>query len=314
MTASLLAQGVCALERLAPHDRHAARLACAGGAPAPIPGNRACLPPRLRLALGALARHPDCRLRDAGARRARLSRLPERCRSGWSNTFNELTDFGRSGWILIPLACLIVLAAVLSTPSAGRMTNLVLTSLVGAARVPVPGDCTAGTLCHRGQRLHRTHAAVRSRPIHVFAVVLAASSTRACRPGTARRPSRSRLRSARCGRRLRVPVWIFAAVIGVSRVVIQAHFVSDVIAAAFVGGFGAVLVRNWFAARGLAFVPGANGVAARSARPVVAPPEGSCPQAHWPIKRGVCPLTTDADARSRSPGNPRRFGRGASPQ
>ena len=56
-----------------------------------------------------------------------------------------------------------------------------------------------------------------------------------------------------------MPVWTFAAVIGVSRVVIQAHFVSDVIAAAFVGGFGAILVRNWFAARGLAFIPGADG-------------------------------------------------------
>ncbi len=59
--------------------------------------------------------------------------------------------------------------------------------------------------------------------------------------------------------RARVPIWIFAAVIGVSRVVIQAHFVSDVVAAAFVGGFGAILVRNWFAARRLAFVPGPDG-------------------------------------------------------
>ena len=54
-------------------------------------------------------------------------------------------------------------------------------------------------------------------------------------------------------------MWIFAVVIAVSRVVIQAHFVSDVVAAAFVGGFGAILVRNWFAARRLAFVPGRDG-------------------------------------------------------
>ena len=39
-----------------------------------------------------------------------------------------------------------------------------------------------------------------------------------------------------------------------SRVVVTAHFVSDVVAGAFVGAFGAILVRNWFAARGLAFV------------------------------------------------------------
>jgi undecaprenyl-diphosphatase len=54
--------------------------------------------------------------------------------------------------------------------------------------------------------------------------------------------------------RARVPMWAFAVVIAVSRVVIQAHFASDVIAAAFVGGFGAILVRNWFAARRLGFM------------------------------------------------------------
>jgi undecaprenyl-diphosphatase len=31
------------------------------------------------------------------------------------------------------------------------------------------------------------------------------------------------------------------------------------VAAAFVGGFGAILVRNWYAARGLAFVPARDG-------------------------------------------------------
>jgi undecaprenyl-diphosphatase len=54
--------------------------------------------------------------------------------------------------------------------------------------------------------------------------------------------------------RARVPMWIFAGVIALSRVVITAHYVSDVIAAAFVGAFGAILVRNWFAARRLGFV------------------------------------------------------------
>jgi undecaprenyl-diphosphatase len=57
----------------------------------------------------------------------------------------------------------------------------------------------------------------------------------------------------------RVPMLIYAAMIALSRVVITAHFVSDVIAAAFVGGFGAILVRNWYAARGLGFMPVADG-------------------------------------------------------
>jgi len=57
----------------------------------------------------------------------------------------------------------------------------------------------------------------------------------------------------------RVPMWIYAGVIAVSRVAVHAHFPSDVIAGAFVGIFGAVLVRNWFPARRLAFMRGTDG-------------------------------------------------------
>jgi membrane-associated phospholipid phosphatase len=54
-------------------------------------------------------------------------------------------------------------------------------------------------------------------------------------------------------------MWIYAGVIAVSRVAVHAHFPSDVVAGAFVGIFGAVLARHWFAARRLAFVRGADG-------------------------------------------------------
>ena len=75
----------------------------------------------------------------------------------------------------------------------------------------------------------------------------------------------------------RVPFWIFAAVIAVSRVVIQAHFVSDVIAAAFVGGFGAILVRNWFAARAARVRSRRRRRGPCDAGSVVAPRQGGCP-------------------------------------
>jgi len=42
--------------------------------------------------------------------------------------------------------------------------------------------------------------------------------------------------------------------------VLTAHFPSDVLAGAVVGVVGALLVHDWFAARALAFVIGADGI------------------------------------------------------
>ena len=48
-------------------------------------------------------------------------------------------------------------------------------------------------------------------------------------------------------------LWAYAITVGISRVVVLAHFASDVVIGALVGSFGALLVRNAFAARGLVF-------------------------------------------------------------
>ena len=49
------------------------------------------------------------------------------------------------------------------------------------------------------------------------------------------------------------------SLIAVSRVVLTAHHPSDVLAGAVFGAVGALLVRDWFAARRLAFVLGPDG-------------------------------------------------------
>ena len=59
--------------------------------------------------------------------------------------------------------------------------------------------------------------------------------------------------------RLRPLLWIYAVTIAMSRVIISAHYPSDTIAGAAVGAFGAVLVREWFAARRLGFYAGCDG-------------------------------------------------------
>jgi undecaprenyl-diphosphatase len=57
----------------------------------------------------------------------------------------------------------------------------------------------------------------------------------------------------------RALMWIYAVLIGLSRVIITAHHPSDVIAGAIMGAAGAYLVRNWFAARRLGFAVGSDG-------------------------------------------------------
>ncbi len=57
----------------------------------------------------------------------------------------------------------------------------------------------------------------------------------------------------------RALMWIYAVLIAISRVVVTAHHPSDVIAGALVGAIGALLVRDWFAARRLGFTVAADG-------------------------------------------------------
>jgi undecaprenyl-diphosphatase len=53
--------------------------------------------------------------------------------------------------------------------------------------------------------------------------------------------------------KLRPLLWTYAIVIALSRVIVTAHHPSDVVAGAIAGVIGALLVRDWMAARRLGF-------------------------------------------------------------
>jgi membrane-associated phospholipid phosphatase len=215
------------------------------------------LPPWRRLAFGGLAGIALVALtmQFLDARSLTFVRtLP----AGLVDTFNEITDFGQSGWFLVPLAILIVLAAALATPAAGRVGSLVLASL--AVRfgylffaIAVPGLFVT--------IVKRLIGRVRPSDVGPFAYVpWSWRSEYASLPsGHSTTAFAAAVAIAALWPKARIPMLIFAAIIALSRVIITAHFVSDVVAAAFVGGFGAILVRNWYASRGLAFVPEFDG-------------------------------------------------------
>jgi membrane-associated phospholipid phosphatase len=215
------------------------------------------LPPRRRLALGALA----------GILLVSLAMLLIDARSFrfagtlplWLvDIFNEITDFGKSNWFLVPIGAVIVLAAILATPAAGRITNLVLTSLIVRLTYVFTAIALPGLFVTIVKRLIG-----RLRPSELGPYVYVPwswSPAYASMPsGHATTAVAAAIAIGALWPKARVVMWVYATLIMASRVVIQAHFVSDVIAAAFVGGFAAILVRNWFAARGLAFIPGADG-------------------------------------------------------
>lgn len=215
------------------------------------------LPPRLRLVAGSLAG-----IVLVGLSMAFIDAPGFRFAGGlplWLvETFNELTDFGKSGWFLIPIGIAIALAGVLATPAVGRVGNLVLASLVVRLGYVFIAIALPGLFVTVVKRLIG-----RLRPSELGPFVYVPwswSPAYASLPsGHAATAVAAAIAIGALWPRAQVVMWIYALVILASRVVVQAHFVSDVIAAAFVGGFGAILVRNWFAARGLAFVPARDG-------------------------------------------------------
>jgi membrane-associated phospholipid phosphatase len=171
------------------------------------------------------------------------------------DVFEELTDFGRSGWFLTPFGLLLLAMAALASPSLPRFTQRVLAiiavrfeflflaiavpglfvtivkRLIGRARPYVGGHVDPFLYAPFGWRPE--YASLPSgHSTNVFAVLIAMGIL---------------------WPRLRPILWLYALIIAVSRVVVLAHNPSDVVAGAIVGAVGALLVRDWFAARRLGF-------------------------------------------------------------
>jgi len=172
--------------------------------------------------------------------------------------FQEITDFGRSGWFLWPIAILVMAAAALARPALGRSANLVILSLVVRLEFVFFAIGIPGLTVSIVKRLIGRVRPSDWGPFHFVPF--------SWRPDYAAMPSGHSTAAFAAAfaigaiwPRARAPMWIYAGVIAVSRVAVHAHFPSDVVAGAFVGIFGAVLARHWFAARRLAFVRGADG-------------------------------------------------------
>jgi membrane-associated phospholipid phosphatase len=183
--------------------------------------------------------------------------LPE-----WINRlFNELTDYGTSDWFLVPVGLVLLALAALASPRLPHLSRLVLIAftvrlgfvftaialpglfvtivkrLIGRARPFIGGD--ADPFLYLPWVWRPDYASLPSgHATNVFAALIAVGLV---------------------WPRLRAIMLVYALIIAASRVIVLAHHPSDVIAGAVVGTVGALLVRDWFAARRLGFSIDPNG-------------------------------------------------------
>lgn len=168
--------------------------------------------------------------------------------------FNFITDFGKSGWFLIPLGGLVLAIALVNRASLPHMTRAVLAAIALRATFIFLAIGVPGLFVAIVKRLIG-----RARPItgsfDPFNYVPAGwRSDYASMPsGHTTTAFAAAFAIAVLWPRLAPYMCIYALAIAASRVVVLAHYPSDAIVGCFVGLAGAFLVREYFAARGLVF-------------------------------------------------------------
>ena len=163
--------------------------------------------------------------------------------------FKWLTDFGRSSWFLLPLG-FCILALALSSPfmdRIGRRVSAILATRLSFlfAAIALPDVFVTVAKHLIGRRRPSSLGPFVYDPFSwspAFASLPSAHAATACSVAVA---------FGALFPQIRFLLWTYALLIMASRIVISAHYPSDVMAGAFVGVFGALFVRNWFAERRL---------------------------------------------------------------
>jgi len=173
--------------------------------------------------------------------------------------FDEITDFGKSGWFLWPLGILFLGLAAL--PGLSRMSQRVLAAVmvrVGFLFVAIGAPGLFVTIVKR--------LIGRARPMVTGAADPFAFSPFVWRADYAGLPSGHATTAFSVlfafgvlWPRARPMLLIYALLIVASRIVVTAHYPTDVLAGALVGTVGVLMVRRYFALRGLGFSIGPDG-------------------------------------------------------
>ena len=240
----------------------------------------AALPSRIvanfALAVVALARPPRAKL-PAPPRRAVAAVLLtcaaiiasmfllDRTASDWARhlpgwfieAFEQITDFGLSGWFLYPLGVILLGLAAVASPASPRLAQGVFAAL-GArfgflfVAIAAPGLFT--TIVKRLIGRARPYVGGYDNPF-LYKPFIWQPAYASMPSGHATTAAAAAVAIGAVWPRARPLMWLYALTIMFSRVVVVAHHPSDVLAGALVGAVGVLLLRRLFAARRLAFSP-----------------------------------------------------------
>jgi membrane-associated phospholipid phosphatase len=170
---------------------------------------------------------------------------------------DEVSNFGLSGWFLYPLGIVLLALAAVMAPSLPQLTQGVLAAFVARfgflfVAIGLPGLFT--TIVKRLIGRARPYVGDHDDPFNYLPL--------GWDPEYASLPSGHAVTAAAAAIAIgaiwphsRVVMWPYALIVMFARVALNVHHPSDVVAGAFVGIVGALLVRNFFAARRLVFSP-----------------------------------------------------------
>jgi undecaprenyl-diphosphatase len=172
--------------------------------------------------------------------------------------FNFITDYGRSSWTLWPSGLLVLAMAAAVATARTPLSQWVFTSIAVRAgfvffAVGIPGLTVSVVKRWIGRARPSAEGAF---AYHPFAWAFEYASFPS---GHSAAAFSALIALGSLFPRARPLLWTYAVMIALSRVVIAAHYPSDVIVGAVVGAGGAILVREWFAARRLGFYVGGDG-------------------------------------------------------
>jgi len=178
--------------------------------------------------------------------------------SGPAAAFWEMvTDIGKSGWVLIPSGVMILAILAVAPPvrSVADRVMLALAARLAFVFIAVGGSGLIVTTVKRIIARGRPRYFEEFGSLH-FQFPSWQSSYASFPSGHSQTAFAIALAFAALFPRCRLPLIGAAIVVASSRVAVDAHYFTDIVAGSLWGAWFTIMTRDWFARRGLVFTPG----------------------------------------------------------